>query len=165
VEEEQAHEKKVQKGVLKQTIIKEVLEEPEGEAKKAAEAAIQPPEAEPAVVRQFQPTRVSKKRGRPVKEKKVPSTLPPKASKRHLKIEEVVTVGDLAHRMGIKAADVIKKLIEMGMPSTLTSSSTPKRRGSWRRSTASRWRTWPPRWRASSTRRRTGRRISGPGPP
>lgn len=113
------HEKKVQKGVLKQTIIKEVLEEPEGEAKKAAEAAIQPPEAEPAVVRQFQPTRVSKKRGRPVKEKKVPSTLPPKASKRHLKIEEVVTVGDLAHRMGIKAADVIKKLIEMGMPSTL----------------------------------------------
>jgi translation initiation factor IF-2 len=70
-------------------------------------------------VRQFQPTRISKKRGRPVKEKKVPSTLPPKASKRHLKIEEVVTVGDLAHRMGIKAADVIKKLIEMGMPSTL----------------------------------------------
>ncbi|MEW6720664.1 MAG: translation initiation factor IF-2 [Thermodesulfobacteriota bacterium] len=112
------HERKVQKGVLKQTIIKEVLEEPEAEAKKA-EGAAPAPEAEPSVVRQFQPTRISKKRGRPVKEKKVPSTLPPKASKRHLKIEEVVTVGDLAHRMGIKAADVIKKLIEMGMPSTL----------------------------------------------
>ena len=113
------HEKKVQKGVLKQTIIKEVLEDPEAEAKKAAGQVVQPPEAEPAVVRQFQPTRVSKRRGRPVKEKKVPSTQPPKASKRHLKIEEVITVGDLAHRMGIKAADVIKKLIEMGMPSTL----------------------------------------------
>ena len=113
------HEKKVQKGVLKQTIIKEVLDDPEAEAKKAAGQVAQAPEAEPAVVRQFQPTRISKKRGRPVKEKKVPSTLPPKASKRLLKIEEVITVGDLAHRMGIKAADVIKKLIEIGMPSTL----------------------------------------------
>jgi len=114
------HEKKVQKGVLKQTIIKEVLEEPEAEAEpKKPEPGSATPEAEPAVVRQFQPVRTAKKRGRPVKEKKVPSTLPPKASKRLLKIEEVVTVGDLAHRMGIKAADVIKKLIEMGMPSTL----------------------------------------------
>ena len=57
--------------------------------------------------------------GRPVREKKAPSTVPPKASKRNLKIEEVVTVGDLAHRMGVKAADVIKKLIEMGMPTTV----------------------------------------------
>jgi translation initiation factor IF-2 len=114
------HEKKVQKGVLKQTIIKEVLEEPEVEAEaKKTEAGAPAPEAEPAVVRQFQPVRMAKKRGRPVKEKKVPSTLPPKASKRLLKIEEVITVGDLAHRMGIKAADAIKKLIEMGMPSTL----------------------------------------------
>jgi len=114
------HEKKVQKGVLKQTIIKEVLEEPEAEAEaKKVEPGAPAAEAEPAVVRQFQPVRTAKKRGRPVKEKKVPSTLPPKASKRLLKIEEVVTVGDLAHRMGIKAADVIKKLIEMGMPSTL----------------------------------------------
>ncbi|MBE0569266.1 MAG: translation initiation factor IF-2 [Deltaproteobacteria bacterium] len=112
------HEKKVQKGVLKQTIIKEVLEEPEAEAKKA-EGAAPAVEAEPAVVRQFQPTRLAKRRGRPIKEKKAPSTLPPKASKRLLKIEEVITVGDLAHRMGIKASDVIKKLIEMGMPSTL----------------------------------------------
>ncbi len=113
------HEKKVQKGVLKQTIIKEVLEEPEAEAKKA-EGAAPVAEAEPAVVRQFQPTRLQKRRGgRPIKEKKAPSTLPPKASKRLLKIEEVITVGDLAHRMGVKAADVIKKLIEMGMPSTL----------------------------------------------
>jgi translation initiation factor IF-2 len=113
------HEKKVQKGVLKQTIIKEVLEEPEAEAKKAEAPLAPSPEAEPVVVRQFQPTRAPKRRGKPVKEKKAPSTLPPKASKRLVKIEEVITVGDLAHRMGVKAADVIKKLIEMGMPTTL----------------------------------------------
>jgi translation initiation factor IF-2 len=115
------HEKKVQKGVLKQTIIKEVLEEPEAEtdAKKPEGAGAPAAEAEPVVVRQFQPARMAKKKGRFVKEKKAPSTQPPKASKRLLKIEEVITVGELAHRMGIKAADVIKKLIEMGMPSTL----------------------------------------------
>ena len=109
------HEKKVQKGVLKQTIIQEVLAEPEVEVKKEEGAAPTPE----TVVRQFQPGRIAKRRGRPVREKKAPSTVPPKASKRLLKIEEVVTVGDLAHRMGIKAADVIKKLIEMGMPTTV----------------------------------------------
>ena len=110
------HEKKVQKAVLKQTIIQEVLAEPETEAKKAEGAAPAPE----VVVRQFQPGRAAKRRGgRPVREKKAPSTVPPKASKRNLKIEEVVTVGDLAHRMGVKAADVIKKLIEMGMPTTV----------------------------------------------
>jgi translation initiation factor IF-2 len=111
------HEKKVQKAVLKQTIIQEVLAEPEADAKKAEGAAPAPE----VVVRQFQPGRAAKRRGggRPVREKKAPSTVPPKASKRNLKIEEVVTVGDLAHRMGVKAADVIKKLIEMGMPTTV----------------------------------------------
>ncbi|MCL2103011.1 MAG: translation initiation factor IF-2, partial [Syntrophorhabdaceae bacterium] len=114
------HEKKVQKGVLKQNIIKEVLEEPDAAGVKKQEVATPPvAEADASTVRQFQPSRLSKRKGKPVKEKKVPSTLPPKASKRLLKIEEVVTVGELAHRMGIKAADVIKKLIEMGMPSTL----------------------------------------------
>jgi translation initiation factor IF-2 len=112
------HEKKVQKAVLKQTIIQEVLAEPAAEAEaKKAEGAAPAPEV---VVRQFQPGRAAKRRGgRPVREKKAPSTVPPKASKRNLKIEEVVTVGDLAHRMGVKAADVIKKLIEMGMPTTV----------------------------------------------
>ncbi len=110
------HEKKVQKGVMKRTIIQEIVEEP---AAAKAEEKPAAPEAEPVVVRQFQPIRGQKRRGKPVKEKKAPSTQPPKASKRVFKIEEVITVGDLAHRMGIKAADVIKKLIEMGMPTTL----------------------------------------------
>ncbi len=110
------HEKKVQKGVLKKHIIQEIGEEPE-----VASVAEEKPmaEAETAVVRQFQPVRVQRRRGKPVREKKVPSTRPPKASKRVFKIEEVITVGDLAHRMGIKAGEVIKRLIEMGMPTTL----------------------------------------------
>ncbi|MBM2827588.1 MAG: translation initiation factor [Actinobacteria bacterium] len=110
------HEKKVQKGVLKRTIIQEIVEEPE--PPKPAEKPVA--EAEPVVVRQFQPVRAQqRRRGKPVKEKKAPSTLPPKASKRVFKIEEVITVADLAHRMGIKAAEVVKKLIEMGTPTTL----------------------------------------------
>ena len=53
------HEKKVQKAVLKQTIIQEVLAEPEADAKKA-EGAVPAPEV---VVRQFQPGRAAKRRG------------------------------------------------------------------------------------------------------
>ena len=107
-------EKKVQKGVLKKHIIQEIVEEPEGPL-----PVDEKPAPEAAVVRQFQPVRVQKRRGRPAREKKAPSSLPPKASKRVFKIEEVITVGDLAHRMGIKAGEVIKRLIEMGMPTTV----------------------------------------------
>jgi len=109
------HEKKVQKGVLKKHIIEEIVEEPEGPS-----TAGETPSVETAVVRQFKPVRVQKRRGgRPVREKRAPSSVPPKASKRVFKIEEVITVGDLAHRMGIKAGEVIKRLIEMGMPTTV----------------------------------------------
>ena len=109
------HEKKVQKGVLKKHIIQEIVEEPDV----APVVEPKPPAEAEAVVRQFQPVRVPKRRGRLAREKKAPSTLPPKASKRVFKIEEVITVGDLAHRMGVKAGEVIKKLIEMGMPTTV----------------------------------------------
>jgi len=109
------HEKKVQKGVLKKHIIEEIVEEPE-----STPVAEETPPAETTVVRQFKPARVQKRRGgRPVREKRAPSSLPPKASKRVFKIEEVITVGELAHRMGIKAGEVIKRLIEMGMPTTV----------------------------------------------
>jgi translation initiation factor IF-2 len=123
--------KKVQKGVLKKHIIEEIVEETEGAGPAvpviAAEEQAEAPVAEvrapaPQIpVRQFQPSRHGrggKKRGKP--DRKAPSTQPPKASKMVVKIEEVITVGDLAHRMGVKAGDVIRKLmIEMGMPATL----------------------------------------------
>ncbi len=109
------HEKKVQKGVLKKQIMGQIVEEPE-----SAPATEEKPSPDPSVVRQFQPARVhQRRRGRPTREKKAPTSLPPKASKRVFKIEEVITVGDLAHRMGIKTGEVIKRLIEMGMPTTV----------------------------------------------
>jgi translation initiation factor IF-2 len=43
----------------------------------------------------------------------------PKAVKRRLKLDEAITVGNLAKRMGIKATEVIKKLMELGLMVTL----------------------------------------------
>jgi len=63
----------------------------------------------------------SKKRG---KERPVPSTRGteitiPKAIKRIIKISETISVGELAKRMGIKANDLIKSLMKMGMMVTI----------------------------------------------
>ena len=43
----------------------------------------------------------------------------PKASKRVVRISEVITVGDLSREMGVKAGEVIKKLMGMGMMATI----------------------------------------------
>ena len=43
----------------------------------------------------------------------------PRASKRVIRISEVVTVGDLAKAMGVKAGEVLKKLMDMGMMATI----------------------------------------------
>ena len=48
-----------------------------------------------------------------------PSTLPPKAAKRKIRIEEAIIVGELAHQMGVKASEVIKKLLLLGLPVTV----------------------------------------------
>ena len=47
------------------------------------------------------------------------STVPMKASKRKVRIDNVISVGQLAHEMGLKAPLVIKKLIEMGQMATV----------------------------------------------
>ncbi len=47
---------------------------------------------------------------------------PIRQQKRAIKIGESVTVGDLAKRMGVKAADVIKKLMSLGMMATINQS-------------------------------------------
>ena len=54
----------------------------------------------------------------PVKMKKTEITVP-KAIKRRIKIGETILVGDLAKRMGIKASEVINKLIGMGVMATI----------------------------------------------
>ncbi|MBW1713161.1 MAG: translation initiation factor IF-2, partial [Deltaproteobacteria bacterium] len=43
----------------------------------------------------------------------------PKAIKMRIKVAEAVTVGDLAKRMGVKATDVVKQLMSLGMMVTL----------------------------------------------
>lgn len=60
-----------------------------------------------------------KKRALPGKEQRKTEITVPKASKRVIKISEVITVGDLAREMGVKAGEVIKKLMGMGMMATI----------------------------------------------
>ncbi|MBM4263219.1 MAG: translation initiation factor IF-2 [Deltaproteobacteria bacterium] len=60
-----------------------------------------------------------KKRALPGKEQRKTEITVPKASKRVIKISEVITVGDLSREMGVKAGEVIKKLMSMGMMATI----------------------------------------------
>ena len=60
-----------------------------------------------------------KRRALPGKEQKKTEITVPKASKRVIRISEVITVGDLARDMGIKAGEVIKKLMGLGMMATI----------------------------------------------
>lgn len=55
---------------------------------------------------------------RPAEGKKTEITTP-KAIKRIIKISETITVGELAKRMGIKATDLIRALMKMGMMATI----------------------------------------------
>jgi translation initiation factor IF-2 len=60
-----------------------------------------------------------KKRALPGKEQRKTAITVPKAIKRVVRISEVITVGDLAHEMGIKAGEVIRKLMTMGLMATI----------------------------------------------
>jgi translation initiation factor IF-2 len=60
-----------------------------------------------------------KKRALPGKEQRQTEITQPKASKRIVRISEVVSVGELAKSMGVKAGEVVKKLMEQGMMATI----------------------------------------------
>ena len=60
-----------------------------------------------------------KKRALPGKEQKKTEITTPRASKRVVRISEVITVGDLAKAMGVKAGEIIKKLMDSGMMATI----------------------------------------------
>ncbi|MGH7223296.1 MAG: translation initiation factor IF-2, partial [Gemmataceae bacterium] len=73
-----------------------------------------------AAEREMRGMRVLKKRrALPGKEQRKTEITTPKASKRVVRITEGVTVGDLARNMGVKAAEIIKKLMGLGVMSTL----------------------------------------------
>ncbi len=50
------------------------------------------------------------------------STQPIKASKRKIRVEDTIRLTDLAHQMGIKAQDLIKKLFGLGVMATINQS-------------------------------------------
>jgi len=57
-----------------------------------------------------------RRRGKAVKKVKAKTEITvPKAIKRRIKVDEVITVSELAHRLSIKAGDIIKKLLSMGV--------------------------------------------------
>jgi len=60
-----------------------------------------------------------KKRALPGKEQRKTEITVPRASKRVVRISEVITVGDLAREMGVKAGEVIRKLMSLGMMATI----------------------------------------------
>ncbi len=60
-----------------------------------------------------------KKRAAPGKEQRRTEITTPSAHKRQVRITEGITVGDLAKAMGLKAGEVIKKLMEMGVMATM----------------------------------------------
>ena len=66
--------------------------------------------------------RPQKRRALPGKELKKTEITVPRASKRVIRISEVVTVGDLARAMGVKGGEVLKKLLDMGMMATINQS-------------------------------------------
>ncbi|HVN64568.1 MAG TPA: translation initiation factor IF-2, partial [Candidatus Binataceae bacterium] len=73
-----------------------------------------------AAEREMRGLRVPKKRrALPGKEQKKTEITTPKASKRVVRITEGVTVGDLGRNMGVKAGDLIKKLMELGQMATV----------------------------------------------
>jgi translation initiation factor IF-2 len=57
-----------------------------------------------------------------VKESPKPVTQPIKASKRKVKIDEAIRVADLAKQMGVKAQDIIKTLLSLGIMATINQS-------------------------------------------
>ncbi|MBN1880619.1 MAG: translation initiation factor IF-2 [Deltaproteobacteria bacterium] len=68
------------------------------------------------------PKGAKKQKRTPKQVKKVfqkPTITTPKAIKRVIKIEDVISVGELAKKMGIKSGDVIRKLMDLGTMATI----------------------------------------------
>jgi len=105
--------KKQPKGVIKKKALEELMEE-------GIDEEITEEKEKPNVVeRVFEPGRSHRRKRFVEKERKGPSTIPPKPSKRIVKVEEVIAVGELAKRMGIKSNDIVRKFIDLDMKVTI----------------------------------------------
>ena len=54
-----------------------------------------------------------------LREMSKPELAVPKIGRRRIRIDEAITVANLAHQMGVKAAEVLKKLLLLGLPSNI----------------------------------------------
>lgn len=86
-------------------------------SKELADQDSTPPVEEPSRITKIFPPR-KKKSISLIKGKKTLITVP-KAIKRKIKIVDGITVGELARRMSVKASEVIKKLMQLGVMATL----------------------------------------------
>jgi len=92
----------------------------EGRPKKKKRRVIRQPEfAETSDQERRQGRLPRKKKALPGKEQRKTEITVPRASKRVIRISEVITVGELAKAMGVKAGEVVKKLMDAGMMATI----------------------------------------------
>jgi translation initiation factor IF-2 len=63
--------------------------------------------------------RIRRRKDKRKRELKKTEVTTPRASKRKIRISEAITVADLAHNMGIKASEIMKKLMELGVLATV----------------------------------------------
>jgi translation initiation factor IF-2 len=89
--------------------------------KKKGRKVISKPDQSSLMERDFyrKGSRPQKRKALPGKEQRKTEITVPRASKRVIRISEMITVGDLARAMGVKAGEVLKKLMDMGMMATI----------------------------------------------
>ncbi len=96
----------------------EIVEE--GKPKKKKRRVISKPEFQELSEQERRRAKLPrKKKALPGKEQKKTEITTPRASKRVVRISEVITVGELAKAMGVKAGEIIKKLMDSGMMATI----------------------------------------------
>ncbi|MBE9546437.1 MAG: translation initiation factor IF-2, partial [Proteobacteria bacterium] len=115
--------------------LEEVKEKPSKKRKKPVEVVIEEkPARKKTFVKQFIGKKKAKRRGKKREERpagwregkkaaviemKKTEVTTPKAIKRRIKVADAIRVGDLAKRMGVKASDIISKLISLGLMATI----------------------------------------------
>ncbi|MFH1075351.1 MAG: translation initiation factor IF-2 [Pseudomonadota bacterium] len=66
------------------------------------------------------PDKPGKRHGKAQKAFEKPNITVPKAIKRRIKIDDIIVVSELAKRMGVKAGEVVKRLMGLGVMATIT---------------------------------------------
>ena len=92
----------------------------EGKPKKKKRKVISKPEFQELTEQERRRAKLPrKKKALPGKEQKKTEITTPRASKRVVRISGAITVGELAKAMGVKAGEIIKKLMDSGMMATI----------------------------------------------